>query len=291
MNNMITKEDLEKYINWIKGIIPLQMDFENLSSQVQITKLISIIKFIDNFKDHYFDIYDTLTFSTNKNYSIYYYDHVLKVEQTFDVYINSISFDTANVRSEKYLIYKDLNKVYIECQSNYIMIRDAIVIIAATILEKLTEIKYAMDNIELEKNDNYNKDNLIKILLENTTGKYSLDYDIDYLRDLYYKLINAARKEYNRNSITLYFENIINYKLLGKYLFGNLDDRLPTHIYIYLQEDCCNQIEVSNDFGDIIYSIKEIDILTNGCGFENERILLKNIIILLLLKLIGELDK
>lgn len=291
----ITMTDINLYLDRADEVI---RDLEkSYMYNVEYNSIANIIDFIHDFDYNYADIFRQFTKFDKNGLHFSYAAKILtgsynkKGITAFNVVVD---FDTAFSKDE---IIDNLLNLRDKDSNMYEVVKFGFYTLVKLVRDKLKEIKVELENAELEKMDNKiikytNKDNLVRILLDNTIGENSLNYDINYLRDWYYILTAVAKDAYNTtNSIVLDFKGIINYRLLSEYLFGKLNDCLPSNIHIYLQDDCRDRIGVSNSFGCIFYSIKDIDKMTNDSKFESERILLKNIIILLLLKLIGKLDK
>lgn len=290
----ITIEYINSHLERAEKLIR-EIDHSYLYS-VEYNSIANIIDFINDFRYYNTGIFESINIFDKNGMRFSYIARILTTvyDKEGSAFSITAKFDTAFTKDE---IIDNLMNLRDKDSNMYEVVKFGFECLIKRIRDKLKEKKVELEDAELEKNDNKvikytNKDKLVKILLDNTTGENSLNYDIKYLRDWYYILTAVAKDVYNKDdSITLDFRDIINYRLLSDYLFGKLSDRLPSKIYIYLQDDCRDRIGVSDNFGVVFYSIKNIDKMTNDSRFESERILLKNIIILLLLKLIGELDK
>lgn len=288
---MIDRKDLERYIDWIEAILPI--DFEKLNSQDQITKLIQMLHLINSFRDNCFDIFDSLQFSTDPYYTISYELDQLNIDKISDVYTNSVLFSTVNIGTEdEYLIYKDLINVYEKYQPNFIMIRDAIVTIVATILEKLTEIKYEIDNPDDTNEEKSEEDNsktdLQQLLIDLTIGAEHTNNDINYLREKYYEIVKHYI-DHDIDDLSIDFDQLIGSDLIRVNFFG-MSRTNPDSIVIDFRDDRYKEINIEDQFDIDIYTIN-VDKILDCSWLEGyrDRALLKSILISMILTAMREL--
>ncbi len=286
---MIPLEELDEFIKTAENTLVL-VSFNDLSSTDQeYVAILAMIDFIDRFIDKYKGIYESMTFSSEE-IAIVYEDKTLTIEQDFIAYNNSISFDTLYSREA---ITKSLNKMYDKCYNDYALVRNGFKKIANTIYEYLREERLKLTHLEDENSKNIkptlNKEELLSTLIDLTVGNHKMEMDIKFLRDTYYSLIKKIKDTDDVAIIDINFYELINAKELRETVFGKI--WYPTKIMINILKENYKCIDIYAD-NDKIYTIGNIDKCTNDCMLEGiqDRVLLKNIIITLILILLRNME-
>jgi len=251
-----------------------------------------IATLIDRFKLEYPDEYNNLIWTMESAYVDYTYNEkILKIKYRREQFETVSTF---NFNGLKDVVVYNLGVLKEYDGKIYTSIKYIIESMATTIKQRLSQMKCAIEYREKEK-ENKNKvtrNDLIKMLLENTTGKYGSNYYTNYLRNTYYRIINIIKdnKLYpEKDVITIDFWDIINHDLVKDYIFGQTQN--PDHIDIFLEKDYYKDIKIMDRNGMILYNVENIDKMNDSDTEDYDKTLLKNIIINLLLLLIEDVEE
>lgn len=251
-----------------------------------------IATLIDRFKLEYPDEYNNLIWTMESAYVDYTYNEkILKIKYRREQFETVSTF---NFNGLKDVVVYNLGVLKEYDGKIYTSIKYIIESMATTIKQRLSQMKCAIEYREKEK-ENKNKvtrNDLIKMLLENTTGKYGSNYYTNYLRNTYYQIINIIKdnKLYpEKDVITIDFWDIINHDLVKDYIFGQTQN--PDHIDIFLEKDYYKDIKIMDRNGMILYNVENIDKMNDSDTEDYDKTLLKNIIINLLLLLIEDVEE